>query len=428
MDLIVRNAKVRGEAGLRDIGVREGRIAALAERLPEKGEREIDAGGRLATPSFANPHIHLDKALLGERKGLNRSGLFDEALEATWEFKRNYTLEDLLDRGGRVIEMAASLGTTLLRNFVDVDTIGGLRPLEAGLELKKRYADVMDVQVCAFPQEAILRNPGTEDLLRKAMEMGADVVGGLPWIERTDEAMRRHIDIVFDIARRFDRDVHMLIDNNNDPMSRSIEFLADKVLREGFPRRVTAGHVEALCVYDDVHAHRVIRMIREAGIHIVSNPHISLSNRGRLNRQPVLRGITRVKELLEAGVPLSCAQDDVMDPYYNFGRMDQLEVGLFMAHAAHLTSPPQLETVYDMLTVNAARAMGVDDHDLAPGNRADLTVLDTGSLWDAFRLQPDRLFVIRGGRVIAESASHRRVLRGGELRPFHFSSRSGEKT
>lgn len=418
MDLIIRNARLRGGEGARDIAILQGRIAAVGERLPEKGAREIDAGGRLVAPSFANPHIHLDKALLGERARLNRSGLFDEALEATWEHKRNYTLEDLLDRGGRVIEMAASFGTTRLRNFVDVDTIGGLLPLKAGLELKRRYADLMDIQVCAFPQEAILRDPGTEALLWQAVEMGADVVGGLPWIEQTDEAMRKHIDIVFEIARRFDRDIHMLIDNNNDPTSRSIEFLADKALRDGFPRRVTAGHVEALCVYDDVHAHRVIRMIREAGIHIVSNPHVSLSNRGRLNRQPVLRGITRVKELLEAGVPVSCAQDDVMDPYYNFGKMDQLEVGLFMAHAAHLTSPSQLETVYDMISVNAARAMGADDHGLFPGSRADLVVLDAQTVWNAFRLQPDRLFVLKGGRVTAESASHRRVLRDGELRPL----------
>lgn len=418
MDLIIRNARLRGGEGVRDIAILQGRIAAVGEGLPEKGAREIDAGGRLVAPSFANPHIHLDKALLGERALLNRSGLFDEALEATWEHKRNYTLEDLLDRGGRVIEMAASFGTTRLRNFVDVDTIGGLLPLEAGLELKRRYTDLMDIQVCAFPQEAILRDPGTEALLWQAVEMGADVVGGLPWIERTDEAMRKHIDIVFEIARRFDRDIHMLIDNNNDPTSRSIEFLADKALRDGFPRRVTAGHVEALCVYDDVHAHRVIRMIREAGIHIVSNPHVSLSNRGRLNRQPVPRGITRVKELLEAGVPVSCAQDDVMDPYYNFGKMDQLEVGLFMAHAAHLTSPGQLETVYDMISVNAARAMGVDDHGLFPGGRADLVVLDAQTVWNTFRLQPDRLFVLKGGRVTAESASHRRVLRDGELRPL----------
>jgi cytosine deaminase len=227
MDLIIRNANLPNEGDLQDIAVRDGRIAAVGANLKESGLREIDAEGRLVTASYANPHIHLDKALLGERTLLNRSGLFNEALEATWEWKRNYTLEDLLERGARVVDMAAVYGTTMLRNFVDVDTIGGLLPVEAGLELKKRYADIMDIQVCVFPQEAILLDPGSEDLLVKAMEMGADVVGGLPWIERTDEAMRKHIEIVFDIARQFNKDIHMLIDNNNDPMSRSIEFLAD---------------------------------------------------------------------------------------------------------------------------------------------------------------------------------------------------------
>ncbi len=420
MDLIIRNAGTRKQDGLRDIGIRDGRIAAIAETVAGPADREIDAGGRLVTAAYANPHIHLDKALLGENPSRNRTGLWDDALTLTWEYKARYTMEDLLDRGGRVVDMAVSNGTTLLRNFVDVDTIGGLRPLEAGLELKKEYAPVIDIQVCAFPQEAILKDPGSEDLMWKAMEMGADVVGGLPWIEWSDEAMRKHIDICFEIARHFDRDIHMLIDNNNDRTSRSIEFLADKMITEGFPNRVTAGHVEALCVYDDVHANRVIRMIKEAGIHICSNPHVSLSGRGRLDPQPKPRGLTRVQELLAQDVPVCCAQDDVMDPYYNFGKMDQLEVGLFMAHAAHLTLPDQHETVYDMISVNAARAMGMEDWGLETGNRADLVILDTTSVWNAFRFQPDRLYVIKGGVVTAEARTERRVLRGDRLDPVRF--------
>lgn len=418
MDLVIRNARLRGRDGLHDIGVRGGRIAAIEKTAAEKGEQEVDAAGRLVTASFANPHIHVDKAFLAEKMDRSRPRLWDDALDETVPLKREYTPEQLMESGSRIVEMAASFGHTCLRAFVDVDTIAGLRPVEAALEVKKKYAEVMNIRVCAFPQEAILRDPGTEDLLVRAMEMGADDVGGLPWIEWSDESMRKHIDIVFDIANRFRRDIHMLIDNNNDPTSRSIEFLADKVIRDGFDGRVTAGHVEALCVYDDVHATRVIRMIREAGIHIVSNPHISLSGRGRLNAQPILRGLTRVKELLEAGVPVSCGQDDVMDPFYNFGKMDQLEVGLFMAHAAHLTSSAELETVYDMITVNAARAMGVDDLGIEVGNRADMIVLDTQSVWNAFRLRPDCLYVIKGGRITAKSRSERQVMRSGGLEPL----------
>ena len=420
MDLIIRNARTREENGLRDIAIQQGRISAINEKMAESAEREIDVNGRLVTASSANPHIHLDKALLGERQSRTQTGLWDDALTLTWEYKSQYTMEDLLDRGGRVIDMAVANGTTLLRNFVDVDTIGGLRPLEGGIELKKKYAHVIEIQVCAFPQEAILKNPGSEDLMWKAMEMGADVVGGLPWLEWSDEAMRKHIDICFEIARHFDRDIHMLIDNNNDRTSRSIEFLADKIITEGFSNKVTAGHVEALCVYDDVHANRVIRMIKEAGIHICSNPQVSLSGRGRLDPQPKPRGVTRVRELLEEDVLVCSAQDDVMDPFYNFGKMDQLEVGLFMAHAAHLTLPDQLETVYDMISVNAARAMGVEDWGLKVGNRADLVVLDTTSVWGAFRLQPDRLYVIKGGVVTAETRTKRRMRRGDHLEPIRF--------
>jgi cytosine deaminase len=424
MDLVIRNARLRKQDGLHNIGVREDRIAEIGPKISDSGNKEIDAAGRLVTASYANSHIHVDKAFLATRMGRERGRIWDESLDQTIPFKREYTQEQLWASGSHVVEMAASHGTTLLRGFVDVDTVAGLRPLEVALELKKHYADVMEIQVCAFPQEAILRDPGTEDLLVRAMEMGADVVGGLPWIEWSDEAMKKHIDIVFDIANQFGRNIHMLIDNNNDPMSRSIEFLADKIIREGFDGCVAAGHVEALCVYDDVHASRVIQMIGEAGIHIVSNPHISLSGRGRLNRQPIPRGLTRVKELLEGGVPVSCAQDDVMDPFYNFGKMDQLEVGLFMAHAAHFTGPDELETVYDMISVNAARAMGVEDFGLEVGNRADMVILDADSVWNAFRLRPNCLYVIKGGKITAEAQTQRQVLRSGYLEPLVLEKNS----
>ncbi len=224
MDLIIRNARLRKQDGLQDIGVREGRIAEISPKISALGTEEIDAAGRLVTASFANSHIHIDKAFLAARMGRERGRLWDEALDQTVAFKREYTQEQLWASGSQVVEMAASHGTTLLRAFVDVDTAAGLRPLETALQLKKQYAEVMEIQVCAFPQEAILRDPGTEDLLVRAMELGADVVGGLPWIEWSDGGMKKHIDIAFEIANRFGRNIHMLIDNNNDPMSRSIEF------------------------------------------------------------------------------------------------------------------------------------------------------------------------------------------------------------
>jgi cytosine deaminase len=258
-------------------------------------------------------------------------------------------------------------------------------------------------EVVAFPQEGILRDPGTEGLLREAMALGADVVGGLPWYEATDEDARRHVDIVLAIARERDADVHMLVDDTDDPTSRSLEYLAVATRRAGWGGRVSASHCGALAAYDATHAAKVIGLVRDAGISIVSNPHISLVLAGRRDREPVRRGITRVRELLAAGVNVASGQDDVDDPYYPFGRASQLEVALFMAHTAHLTYPDELETVFDMVTVNAARAMRLPRYGLAPGDAGDLLVWDATTVKEALTRQRPPAWVVRRGAVVAQT-------------------------
>jgi cytosine/creatinine deaminase len=235
------------------------------------------------------------------------------------------------------------------------------------------------------------------------MALGCDVVGGLPWYEYTDEEARQHVDACLAIAREYDRDVHMLVDDTDDPNSRSLEYLALRTMREGFHGRVTASHCGALAAYDDVYAAKVIGMVAEAGITISSNTHINLVCAARLDREPRRRGIARVKELLAAGVNVVCAQDDVNDPYYPFGKPDQLEVALFMAHTAQLTLPDELETVFDMITANAARAVRLPDYGLVPGCQADLVVLDAPSVHEALRLQSPRLHVFKRGREVART-------------------------
>jgi cytosine deaminase len=275
------------------------------------------------------------------------------------------------------------------------------------LELKRRFEGLITFEVVAFPQEAIVRDPGCAKLMEEAMELGCDVVGGLPWYERLDRHVEEHIDFCFELAKRTGKDIHMLADDTDDPYSRSLEYLAVRTLEEGYGGRVTASHCGALAAYDDNHAARVIGYIKEAGVSISSNTQISLVLDGRADRGLIRRGITRVRELLDAGVNVLSSQDDVNDPYYPFGRPDQLEVGQYTAHVAQLTYLPELETVFDMIGVNAARAMRLEGYGVEVGDRADLCVIDAPTVREALRLIPPRRFVFYGGRLVAESRLER---------------------
>jgi cytosine deaminase len=403
MDLVIRNARLRGRADLVDVALDGSRIEAVGPHLPPAA-RAIDVEGRLVSPGFVNLHLHADKSLLGEVMRPNLSGTLPEAIEITNEFKRGYDPEEVARRAGRVLEAGVQNGTTFFRLFADVGTIGGLRAAQGLLLARERFSDLCRIQVVAFPQEGILRDPGAAELLDEAIRQGCDVVGGLPWYEYTDADAREHIDICFELARRHDRDVHMLADDTDDPNSRSLEHLAWKTMREGWQGRVTASHCGAMAAYNDVYAAKVIDMVATAGITISVNAHINLVCSARLDREPRRRGIARVKELLARGVNVVSSQDDVNDPYYPFGKPDQLEVALLMAHTAQLTLPQELEQVFDMVTVNAARAARLDDYGLAPGRRADLVVVDAPSVHEALRTQPPRRHVFHGGHEVARAA------------------------
>jgi cytosine/creatinine deaminase len=405
MNLLVRNARLRGRDQLVDIGIEEGRIAAVAPSLAAAAPQTIDAAGDLVVPGFVNLHLHADKALLGEVMRPNVSGTLPEAIEITNDFKRKYDPEEVAQRAGRVIESGIKNGTTFFRLFADVGTIGGLRAAQGLLLVREKYKNYCGVQVVAFPQEGIVRDPGAAELLDEALKQGCNIVGGLPWYEYTDAEARQHIDICFDLAKRYDRDIHMLVDDTDDANSRSLEYLALKTMREGFQGRVAASHCGAMAGYNDVYAAKVIDMVATANITISANTHINLVCSARIDREPKRRGIARVKELLARGVNVVSSQDDVDDPYYPFGKPDQLEVALMMAHTAQLTLPHELEQVFDMVTVNAARAARLPDYGIAPGNRADLVVVGAPSVREALRLQPPRRHVIKNGVEIARTST-----------------------
>jgi cytosine/creatinine deaminase len=409
VDLAIRNAGLRGRGDLVDIAVTGGRIEAVGPRLAGTASLEIDAGGDLVTPGFVNLHLHADKSLLGEVMRPNVSGTLPEAIEITNDFKRRYDPDEVAARAGRVLEAGVQNGTTFFRLFADVGTIGGLRAAQGLLRARERFRDLCRIQIVAFPQEGLLRDPGADDLLEAAIKEGCDVVGGLPWYEYTDTDARAHIDICFRLAQRHDLDIHMLVDDTDDPNSRSLEYLAVKTMREGFQGRVTASHCGAMAAYNDVYATKVIDMVATAGITISVNAHINLVCSGRIDREPKRRGIARVKELLARGVNVISSQDDVNDPYYPFGKPDQLEVALMLAHTAQLTLPHELEQAFDAVTTNAARAARLDDYGIRPGGRADLVVLGAPSVHEALRTQPPRRHVITEGQEVARATLTREL-------------------
>jgi cytosine deaminase len=403
MKQIIRDVRLRGRDGSHDVLIDGDRIAAVGQGLTESADREYDGGGRLLSPAFVNGHLHLDKCMLASVMRPNESQSLDEAIDITIDHKRSYTVEEIVDRASPVVDAAIAHGTSFIRAFADVGSLGGLTPVEGLIALKRRFEGRIAMEVVAFPQEGLRRDPGAEELMEQAMDLGADVVGGLPWYELSDAYMREHIDFCFQLAQRTGKDIHMLVDDTDNPMSRSLEYLALRTAEEGYGGRVTASHCGALAAYDHTHAEKVMRMVASAGVSIASNTHISIVMAGRNDRGLIRRGPTRVKELLAAGANVITAQDDVFDPYYPFGKPDQLEVAQYMSHIAQLTYPTELETVFDMVTVNAARAMGLKDYGIEPGCRADLVLIDAPDVPTALRLLPPRTLVFHGGRLVAES-------------------------
>lgn len=413
MVTVIREVRVPGKADLLDLAIEDERIVACRRRFPKRGSVEFRAHGRLALPGFVNSHVHLDKALVGRGSGQQEARTRSEALEFGREAKRRFSTEDITSRATGVIEDAIVEGTCAIRGFADVDPIIGLTAVRALIALQRTYASELVLQVAAHPQEAIFASPGTATLMEQAMEAGTDVVGGVPAREPSEALGRQHIDYCLDLAKRFGKDVHMMIDDTDSGTSRTLEYLALRTVEEGYQGRVVASHCGALSSYEDQYAERVIELVRKAQITVCCNPHIGLVLGGREDRGRVGRGITRVHELLEAGVEVITAQDDVDDPFYPFGRMDQLEIAHYMSHVAHLTSLRERWICIDMVTTTPAKAIGLQNYGLEEGCWADLVVLDASSISDAFRYISPRRWVFFRGRVVSETSVERKRSKPG---------------
>lgn len=409
-NIIVRNALVWGKANPQDLAMQDGKYVQKDAAFLNAGFNEIDASGKLCVPAFVDPHIHLDKVLINESVRVNETGTLTEAIEIIWERKKHYTVDDIVDRAGRVIMSAVSNGVTHIRTHVDVDNIGGLLPVQGLVETRKKYADIVDLQIVAFPQEGILQNEGAADLMEKAMELGADVVGGMPFNEKSLDDSAKHIEFAFNLAREFDADIDMHVDETDDPAAKTLEILARQTIANDWQGRVTAGHTCALAGYTTEYANEVIRLVKEAKVHMITNPATNLMLQGRLDEQPKRRGITRVKELMAEGINVSFGQDCVKDTFYPFGREDPLEIAFLTAHAAHLSQPDEINQVFDMPTHNAARVMRLKNYGTEPGCQADLVILDAANPAEAITKQADKNIVIKRGNIIAEMETRRKIL------------------
>ena len=404
LDILVKNVALWGTEGLCDLGIANGRFVSMNQSgVSPTSILTLDADGRMAVPGFVEPHIHLDKALISERAPVNVSGTLTEAIEILWEIKRNYTVDEIADRASRVLARALEHGVSRLRTHVDVDPIGGTRPAEGLIRARDRFSDLIDIQIVAFPQEGIVKSPGTEALMHEVMKLGVDVVGGMPFNEASPQDSRRHIEIVFDIAREFDADIDMHVDETYDPAARTLEMLAELTIVNGWQGRVTAGHTCALASYPRDYADRVIARLREANVNMIANPATNLMLQGRLDDYPKRRGVTQVKELLAAGVNVACGQDCVHDTFYPFGQNDPLEIAFLLCHASQMSQPAEILTVMDMVTINGAKALRVPDFRVAPGAVADLVVLDARDAREAFAARSPRRWVVRRGKLIAET-------------------------
>ena len=405
MDVILRNTLIDGAPT--DVGIEDGVIVNLEPNLERSAKLELDAAGCLTIPAFVNGHLHACKsdwrpALLALEPNFNLADM-SARFAGIARVKRGYTADDVLARAERTVRLAVRHGTCALRLFADVDADAGLRAITGLLRLKAKYAGILELQVAAFPQNGVFSaSDSTTELMTQALELGADIVGGIPWLEPTVDAQLAHIDLVLELAQRYNKPAHFVLDDTDDATLRTAELVAARVIKLQMQGRVCGTQANALAYYDDAHAERVIRLLKQSGMTIFSNAHVALVTAAQ-RHQPSPRGHTRILELMKAGVPVATAQDDIDNPYYPFGRNDLLEVAQFMAHLAPLAWGAQVDQTLEMVTHIPAEAIGLKGYGISVGCKANLLVLDAPNWFEAIKSQCEKTFVIAQGKLVSSS-------------------------
>jgi cytosine/creatinine deaminase len=403
LDLIIRNANLPdGHRGV-DIAVQDRRIAEIAPAIAAEARETIDATGRLVSPPFVDPHFHMDATLSLGQPRLNRSGTLLEGIALWGELKPLLTHEAVIERAMRYCDLAVSQGLLYIRSHVDICD-DRLLAVEALLEVKKRIAPYITLQLVAFPQDGYLRSPNAKANLKRALDLGVDVVGGIPHFERTmadgAESVRQLCRLAAD--RGLLVDLHC--DETDDPLSRHVETLAEQTTLLGLQGRVAGSHLTSMHSMDNYYVSKLLPLMREAGLHAIANPLINICIQGRHDAYPKRRGMTRVPEMLAAGINVAFGQDCVMDPWYSLGTADPLDAAHMAVHVAQMTGLDAMSQCFAAVTTNAAATMNIADYGLAKGHAADMVVLDARDTVEAIRLRPPRLAVIKAGRVIARGA------------------------
>ena len=401
-ELLITHANLPdGRTGI-DVLVANGRVVDVAPNIAARAKDTIDAAGLLLAPPFVDAHFHMDSTLSYGMPRINRSGTLLEGIALWGELKPMLTQEGLVERALAYCDWAVAKGLLAIRTHVDVCD-ARLLAVEALLHVRERVKPYLDLQLVAFPQDGALRAEGAVANLERALDLGVDVVGGIPHFERTAAEGAQSVRVLCEIAARRGLPVDMHCDESDDPLSRHIETLAFETRRLGLQGRVTGSHLTSMHSMDNYYVSKLLPLMREAQVHAVANPLINITLQGRHDSYPKRRGMTRVPELIAAGITCAFGHDCVMDPWYALGSGDMLEVAAMGLHVAQMTGQDAMRACFDAVTTHAARILGLRDYGIAPGCRADFVLLQARDPIEAIRLRATRLKVFRAGRVIAET-------------------------
>jgi len=401
-ELIVKNANlVDGQIGV-DLACKDGKIAAIESDINAEAKQTIDAKDCLVTPPFVDPHFHMDATLSLGNPRMNVSGTLLEGINLWGELKPIQTVDDIVERALNYCDLAVSKGLGAIRSHVDTFD-DELKAVEALLDVRRQVKDRLDLQLVAFPQDGFLRDPNAMENTKRALDMGVDVVGGIPHFERTMADGAESVRLLCEMAVERGLMVDMHCDESDDPMSRHIETLAYETQRLGLGGRVTGSHLTSMHSMDNYYVSKLIPLMVEAGVHAIPNPLINIMLQGRHDTYPKRRGQTRVAELRDAGVMVGFGSDCMKDPWYSLGKADMLDVAFMGLHVGQLSSRKDMEWCFDAVTKNSASIMGLEGYGVEKGCDANFVILQAKDKIDAIRLRAHRLATIRGGTVISRS-------------------------
>ena len=399
MDIIIRQAKLPGYDSLQDVAIENGLIQRIAPHIDGQASRVIEAGGKVLIPGLVDIHIHLDKAYIMDRLP-NKSGSLMEAIQVTAKLEPTFTKEEVVERATRALFTLVSHGTTHIRTHAEFDPAQGFTGFETVMELKEKYRHLMDIQVVAFPQEGIFKCPGVEDMMTQAMDMGADVVGGIPY---NDSPSKEHIDLVFRLAAKYGKPIDFHQDFKDNADSMTIEYICDKTSAEGMQGKVSVGHLTALAAVPPEELEPILKKMADAQINVMCLPATDLHLGARNDTYNVRRTVTPVRKLRDAGVNMCLATNNIRNAFTPYGTGDLMHIAMLGIPICHLGGADDLPTVLPMLTTNPAKALGLSDYGLEEGKKADMVLLDSDSVETCVIDIPERLFVIKNGAVIVET-------------------------